>query len=91
MSVRMKITHSKTASRRSHHHASIATVVKTETGVRRKHFVDPVTGMYRGKQILALAKAPAKVAKTTKKKSVKKEAVTKVKKAKPAKVAEKKS
>jgi ribosomal protein L32 len=91
MSVRMKITHSKTASRRSHHHASVATVVKTDTGVRRKHFMDPVTGMYRGKQILSVAQAPVKVAKTTKKKSVKKTDTTKAKKTASAKTAEKKS
>jgi ribosomal protein L32 len=84
----MKITHGKTASRRSHHHASEVAVVKTATGVRRMHFVDPVTGMYRGKQILAVAGKPAKIAKAAKKKVVKEEAPT-VKKATKKKVAAK--
>lgn len=52
MSVRMKITHAKTASRRSHHRVSSPAVVRTASGVRRRHFMDPVTGTYRGKQIL---------------------------------------
>ncbi len=54
MSVRMKLTHSKTASRRAHHRAGVPSLVKTTTGVRRRHFVDPETGMYRGKQIIAV-------------------------------------
>jgi ribosomal protein L32 len=53
MSVRMKLTHSKTGSRRSHHRAKTATLVRSENGVHRRHFIDPVTGMYRGKQILS--------------------------------------
>lgn len=71
----MKITHSKTASRRSHHHASETAVIKTASGARRKHFVDPVTGMYRGKHILSTG-APAKVvrAKSSPKKAAKKAA-----------------
>ena len=52
MSVRMKLTHGKTASRRAHHKKSAPQLVKTETGVRRRHFADLDTGMYRGKQIL---------------------------------------
>jgi ribosomal protein L32 len=66
----MKITHSKTASRRAHHHATGASVVKTSTGVRRKHFVDPATGMYRGKQILNVT--GKKTVTVSKKKVVKK-------------------
>lgn len=74
MSVRMKLTHSKTASRRAHHRAGVPSLVKTATGVRRRHFVDPETGMYRGKQIIAVGKSTAESApkagkrtKTTKK------------------------
>jgi len=58
MSVRMKITHSKTASRRAHHHVGAVRLVATASGVRRRHCVDLATGMYRGKQIIAVA-APA--------------------------------
>ena len=52
MSVRMKLTHSKTASRRAHHRAGTPRLVTTPNGTRRRHFVDPATGMYRGKQII---------------------------------------
>ena len=54
MSVRMKLTHSKTASRRAHHRAGRPRLVATPSGTRRRHFVDPNTGMYRGKQIIAV-------------------------------------
>ena len=77
MSVRMKVTHSKTASRRSHHRAGVPTAVKTEHGTRRRHFVDPVTGMYRGKQILPSSISVATTKPATKKTT--KQAVTKEK------------
>ncbi len=48
----MKLTHSKTASRRAHHRAGSVRLVRTPTGTRRRHFMDPDTGMYRGKQII---------------------------------------
>ena len=54
MSVRMRLTHSKTGSRRAHHSKSTPRLVITKTGVRRRHFVDPDTGMYRGRQIIAM-------------------------------------
>ena len=63
MSVRMKLTHSKTASRRAHHGTKAPRLVVTKGAARRRHFVDPKTGMYRGKQIIAVggeAPAPAK-------------------------------
>ncbi len=70
MSVRMKLSHSKTASRRSHHHTGAPLLVATAGGVRRRHFIDPDTGMYRGKQIITIGKpekvAPAKTTKSTK-------------------------
>jgi len=66
MSVRMKLTHSKTASRRAHHRAGVPAMVKTASGVRRRHFMDPTTGMYRGKEIIAVGK---EVAATPKKKA----------------------
>ncbi len=57
MSVRMKITSSKTRSRRSHHALASPTLTKTESGVRRRHFADPATGMYRGRAVGAKARA----------------------------------
>ena len=75
MSVRMKLTHSKTGSRRAHHGASPLRLTKdTKTGnTHIRHFVDQETGMYRGKQILA-KKADKAVAPATKKAAAKKEA-----------------
>jgi len=60
MSVRMKLTHSKTASRRAHHRTGAPRLVTTPSGVRRRHFVDPQTGMYRGKQIIAVGDSAPK-------------------------------
>jgi ribosomal protein L32 len=73
MSVRMKLTHSKTASRRAHHRAGVPRIIHTATGVRRKHFMDTDTGMYRGKQIMTIGKAeaPAKAVKSETKKDKK--------------------
>ena len=46
-------------------------MVATPSGVRRRHFMDTATGMYRGKQIIAVggpvAAAPAKAKKAAKK------------------------
>lgn len=72
MSVRMKLTHSKTASRRAHHKKDVPHLVATKTGVRRRHFADPDTGMYRGKQIISVGED--KSSKTTNKKDVEKSA-----------------
>ena len=69
MSVRMKLTHSKTASRRAHHKTGTPRLVSTATGSRRRHFADPDTGMYRGTQIITIGKEePQKPAKATAKK-----------------------
>jgi len=73
MSVRMKLTHSKTGSRRSHHNKETPRLVATKTGVRRRHFVDLDTGMYRGKQILATETKTVEVSKKTTKKPAKAE------------------
>jgi len=74
MSVRMKLTHSKTGSRRSHHHTGVPCLVTTATGVRRRHFIDLDTGMYRGKQIITIGK-PEKIKSTKTKKDTSKEKV----------------
>ena len=73
MSVRMKLTHSKTASRRAHHGRSAPVLVATKTGVRRRHFVDPETGMYRGKQIIVVGGKKEEKVKATKEKTKKDE------------------
>jgi len=56
----MKLTHSKTASRRAHHRAGAPRLVATQSGARRRHFVDPATGMYRGRQIITVGEDQAK-------------------------------
>jgi ribosomal protein L32 len=75
MSVRMKITHSKTGSRRAHHHTGVPCLTPTKTGVRRRHFIDPDTGVYRGRQIIIIGKpekaTSAKAAKKTTEKATK--------------------
>jgi len=80
MSVRMKLTHSKTASRRAHHRAGVPAMVKTASGVRRRHFMDPATGMYRGKEIIAVGKDVVET--PTKKTAPKKKEATKTKETK---------
>lgn len=39
--------------RRSHDALQPLPLVKTATGLRRSHFVDPDTGQYRGRQVIA--------------------------------------
>ena len=85
MSVRMKLTRSKTASRRAHHRAGVPRLVTTPSGHRRRHFVDPTTGMYRGKQIITVGAAT-----TVSKKEAKKAAVAAEKTAAQASADEKK-
>jgi ribosomal protein L32 len=67
----MKLSHSKTASRRSHHHRSAPLLVATKTGVRRRHFIDPDTGMYRGKQIITIGQSEKEKSAVKSKKSTK--------------------
>lgn len=63
MSVRMKLTKSKTGSRRAHHRVEGKHLVKTPSGgTRRRHFADPDTGMYRGKDVATKAGALKKAA-----------------------------
>ena len=77
MSVRMHISHSKTASRRAHDSLKITGLTKTASGgTRRRHFVDPETGMYRGKQVMP-AKKGAKAAPAPKKKAASSKKATK--------------
>lgn len=85
MSVRMKLTKSKTGSRRAHHRVAGKHLVKTATGSRLRHFADPDTGMYRGKDVATKAgarkKAAAKEVASSKKESgTKKETKTSKKK-----------
>lgn len=84
MSVRMKLTKSKTGSRRAHHRVEGKHLVKTPSGTRRRHFADPDTGMYRGKDVAtkagALKKAARKAVVATKKTEDTKDAKKKEKK-----------
>ncbi len=80
MSVRMKLTHSKTAGRRAHHGKDMPRLVATKTGARRRHFVDPDTGMYRGKQIISIGNSDSKPAKAKKKEEVSEKASAEKKK-----------
>ncbi len=73
MSVRMKLTHSKTASRRAHHRKGVPHLVATATGMKRRHFLDADTGMYRGKQIITVGKAETASSTRSKKKEAPKE------------------
>lgn len=78
MSVRMKLTHSKTGSRRAHHGVDTPRLVATKTGVRRRHFVDPDTGMYRGKQIITIGKPEVEKSKKATNKAKKTKSTKKV-------------
>lgn len=56
MVVRMRRNRSQTAKRRSHHALKTPNVSKDAAGnAFRSHRVNPVTGMYRGKQIIDVA------------------------------------
>jgi ribosomal protein L32 len=67
----MKLTHSKTASRRAHHRTGTPRLVVTASGARRRHFMDPATGMYRGKQIITIGSAAVVVKKKVSRKPAK--------------------
>lgn len=74
MVIRMKATRSKIGGRRSHKRITKPTLVKDkESGaLRRRHFADPITGTYRGKDIFKKIPAPkAAPKKTTAKKDKK--------------------
>lgn len=70
MVIRMKATRSKIGQRRSHKRVMKPTLVKDkETGaLRRRHFADPKSGMYRGRQVLAKPLAHGKKPSATTKK-----------------------
>lgn len=72
MVIRMRHTKGHTANRRSHHALKKRNLaVDPETGTKHlRHRVNPVTGMYRGKQILnVVKKVEKKQAKTKAKKA----------------------
>lgn len=62
MSVRMRHTREHTRNRRSHHALSKVSLTRDkETGApARRHRVSPITGMYKGKQVLDVAKKALK-------------------------------
>ncbi len=71
MSVRMRITSSKTRSRRSHHKTDGPTLTVESGVVRRRHFANPETGEYRGKQVLFKAAPTSSATKKEVKKDIK--------------------
>jgi ribosomal protein L32 len=76
MSVRMRHTRAHTANRRSHHALSEPAVSNdAKDGAHLRHRVSPITGKYKGEQIL---NATAKVSKKAEaKKETKKKSTTK--------------
>ena len=67
MVVRMRRNRSQTAKRRSHHALKAQHVSKDEVGnAFQSHRANPVTGMYRGRQIIDVAKRAARTARRMK-------------------------
>lgn len=67
MVVRMRRNRSQTAKRRSHHALKSQHVSKDEAGnLYLSHRANPVTGMYRGKQIIDVTKRAARDARRMK-------------------------
>lgn len=63
MSIRSKVTSSKSRARRSHHRITSPAITKDEKGgVHLRHRVSPTTGMYKGKQVLDVSKKAVKKA-----------------------------
>jgi ribosomal protein L32 len=64
MVVRMRHTRSHTRNRRSHHALSAPSITASADGVAQRHRVSPVTGKYRGRQVVDVArKLDKKIAK----------------------------
>jgi ribosomal protein L32 len=68
MSVRMRHTRAHTRNRRSHHALKEASLTRDkETGsLARRHRVSPITGVYKGKQIIDVQKKAPKNVKEVK-------------------------
>lgn len=63
MSVRMRVNRSATGNRRSHHKLTKPAMTRDSGGLALRHRVSPVTGTYKGKQVINVGKA-SKVKKT---------------------------
>jgi ribosomal protein L32 len=62
MSVRMRINRAATKRRRSHEKLSKPAITRDSGGLALRHRVSPVTGTYKGKQIIDInKKAPKKL------------------------------
>lgn len=71
MSIRSKVTSSKSRARRSHHKVSEPALTTDEKGnVHLRHRVSPTTGMYKGRQVLDVEKKIVKNAEKKKAKAV---------------------
>ena len=74
MSVRMRINRSATGNRRSHHAITNPSVSKQKDGsLSRRHRVSPITGTYKGKQVLNIKEKASKDPVKEDNKEVKKE------------------
>ena len=62
MTVRMKHTHSKAASRKAHHRVASPVVSQVSGVAHKRHFAD-ASGMYRGKHVVMSASAARAVEK----------------------------
>lgn len=67
MTVRMRHTRAHTKNRRSHHALSAPAVsIESKDGAHLRHRVSPITGKYKGEQVLDLTKKELKIAKRVK-------------------------
>lgn len=63
MTVRMRHTRAHTKNRRSHHALSAPAIsIEAKDGAHLRHRVSPITGKYKGKQVLDLTKKESKQA-----------------------------
>lgn len=60
MSVRMRVNRSATGNRRSHHKLSKPAATRDAGGLALRHRVSPITGTYKGKQIIDVSKKTSK-------------------------------
>jgi ribosomal protein L32 len=76
MSVRMRINRAATKRRRSHEKLSKPAITRDSGGLALRHRVSPVTGTYKGKQIIDVNKKATKRSQRVEQKSEQKEAAS---------------
>lgn len=60
MSVRMRHTRAHTKNRRSHHSLTEANISNDQDGKHLGHRVSPITGKYKGKEVISVSKTSKK-------------------------------